>query len=347
VTLTRRARRAGRQTGRGQAGRAALAAALGLLSAAAPAAESWIKPKASESLLLDIAHNGEQWLVVGERGHVLRSTNAEDWEQVRAPTRVMLTAVALNERGLGVAVGHEATILRSVDHGESWQRVYHDPGQDAPLLDVEILDGGRVVAVGAYGLYLESDDAGESWQPRALDAKALESAEAGEADDEDDALSYDVHLNNIAAPESGRWYIAAEAGTVYRSDDAGRSWLRLPSPYAGSFHGVMPINNERVMVFGLQGRLFESRDAGVHWRRLETGTQATLASGGRLSPGRVWIAGYAGVVLRETGSGLKSTRIGNRPAIEGARVLEGNVLLTVGEGGVRRWPAGTWSVDEP
>lgn len=342
MTLTRRA-------GRGQATAAALAAALGLLLSAgsAPAGESWIKPKADESLLLDIARNDSQWIVVGERGHVLRSTDAEQWTQARVPSRVMLTAVALNDRGLGVAVGHETTIIRTLDHGESWERVYHEPAEDVPLLDVEILDERRIVAVGAYGLYLESDDAGETWRGRTLDARDPEAAGADEAD-EDEELYYDAHLNDIEVAAGGKWYIAAEAGTVYRSDDRGKSWLRLPSPYDGSFHGVLPLRGGRVLLFGLQGHLFESRDAGTRWRRLETGTEATLSSGGRLTRERAWIAGYAGVVLSERPDkdGFHRVRLGNRPAFEDAYLLEDGALLTVGEGGIRRWPPEAWSGDE-
>lgn len=315
-----------------------------LLPGIASPAESWIKPMADESLLLDIDHNGDQWIVVGERGHVLRSGDAAQWSQVRVPTRVMLTAVAINKRGLGIAVGHEATIIRTLDHGESWERVYHDPGEGAPLLDVVIVDEQRVVAVGAYGLYLESEDAGQSWQTRTLDAQDLESVAAEEAD-EDEAPYYDVHLNDIEIAGDGTWYIAAEAGTVYRSDDRGESWLRLPSPYAGSFYGVLPMRRDRVLVFGLQGRLFESEDAGAHWRRVETDTQAILSSGARLTADRALIAGYAGVVLSEEqeGDGFDRVRLGNRPAFEDARALDNGALLTVGEDGVRRWSPGAWT----
>ena len=64
------------------------------------------------------------------------------------------------------------------------------------------------------------------------------SAEDGSAEDE---IGGDFHLNRIVGASGSRLYIAAEAGHLYRSDDAGRTWNELPSPYEGSFFGVLPL----------------------------------------------------------------------------------------------------------
>lgn len=316
--------------------------ALALLAGAARAAapeESWIKPKAAESVLVDIASAGGRWIVVGERGHVLVSDDAEAWRQVRVPTRVLLTAAALNEDGLAFAVGHDATIIRSRDGGESWQRVYQDPEEQAPFLDVILVEDGRVVAVGAYGLYVESSDGGQTWEERILEPEALDAAASADGGEEE--FYYDYHLNDIAIADNGRWYIAAEAGNIYRSDDGGDNWVRLPSPYEGSFFGVLPMSGNRVLVFGLQGRLFQSGDAGASWTRIQTGTNATLAAGLRRPDGRALIAGYAGVVLSNVDArgDPAPARLTNRPAISDARLLADGDLLTVGDEGIRRWPA--------
>jgi len=310
---------------------------VGAAPAAAPE-QSWIKPRADQSVLVDIARAGGRWLVVGERGHVLLSDDGRDWRQVRVPSRVLLNAAAIGEDGLGFAVGHEATILRTRDHGESWERVFHAPEEQAPLLDVLMAGDGRVIAVGAYGMYVESTDGGQSWEQRVIEPQEL--AAAADAGSEAE-FYYDYHLNDIAVAGDGRWYIAAEAGNIYRSDDAGETWLRLPSPYEGSFFGVLPLAGEQVLVFGLQGRLFRSGDAGARWTRIDTGTDATLATGLRLDDGRALIAGYAGIVLNrvDAGGGLTRVRLTNRPAVADAALLADGDLLTVGDQGVRVWPA--------
>lgn len=311
---------------------------LGLLPAVlhpAPAEYSWIEPKASQSLLLALAHNHKRWVAVGERGHVLISGDAEHWKQVKVPTRVLLTAVDINDAGLGFAVGHEATIIRTRDSGETWTRVYHAPDKESPFLDVLILDDRRVVAVGGYGLYAVSNDGGDSWEDRVLEPQNTKQA----SDDGD--LPYDYHLNDIAVAGNGYWYIAGEAGTVYRSRDHGDTWLRLPSPYDGSFFGVLPMGGDRVIVFGIQGRLFQSGDAGLHWTGIDTGTDSVLAAGVRLDNKGALIVGYGGVVLSGVGHGerLVRTTLGNRAAFSDADVLDNGDLLTVGQGGIHRWPA--------
>ena len=58
-----------------------------------------------------------------------------------------------------------------------------------------------------------------------------------------------------------RLYVAAEGGQLYRSDDRGASWRVLPSPYEGSFFGLVPIRGEGLLAFGLRGHLFRSADA--------------------------------------------------------------------------------------
>lgn len=309
-------------------------------SGSAPAGESWIKPKARDSVLVGLADAGGRRIAVGERGHVLVSDDGRAWEQVQAPTRVLLTAVALDAHSVGLAVGHEATIIRTEDNGDTWDRVHHDPEEQAPLLDVVIAGDDRAIAVGAYGLYLESDDGGRTWTQDILEPEALESASSVEDEDEEE-FYYDYHLNDIAIAGSGHWYIAAEAGNVYRSDDRGDTWLRLPSPYEGSFFGVLPLDGKNVLLFGLQGRLFHSSDAGAGWTRIDTGTDATLAAGVRLANGGALVAGYAGIVLNEVGAGGDPSRttLDNRPAISDVRLLDNGDLLTVGDEGIRIWPA--------
>jgi len=307
-----------------------------LAAAALPAAaeQAWVKPRAGDSLLISIARHDSRWLVAGERGHVLISDDARSWRQVPVPTRVMLTGVDLAGDGLGFAVGHEATIVRTRDNGETWERVYHDPAEQAPFLDVAVIDRQRVVAVGAYGLYAESRDAGETWDLMVIEPEELDPATAGQEDE----FFYDYHLNELAVADDGRWYIAAEAGTVYRSDDAGGTWKRLPSPYEGSFFGVLPMRRNEVLLFGLQGRLFRSTDAGESWQRIDTGTDATLTSGVRSDDGAALIAGHAGIVLQRRGDGIHRTRLENRPGVSDVRLLEDGSVLTAGEGGIRRWP---------
>jgi photosystem II stability/assembly factor-like uncharacterized protein len=280
----------------------------------------WALPArlADRSLLLDVAAHGERLIAVGERGHVLVSSDGgRSWRQVPAPTRATLTAVHLQADGQAFAVGHDAVVLRSRDAGESWERVYESPEDERPLLDVWFADARHGLAAAAYGELLATEDGGDSWTRRALR-------------DGDD-----FHLNQLSRAKDGALYVAAEAGRLYRSDDGGGTWTALASPYEGSFFGVLPLDDGSVLAFGLRGRLFASSDRGRSWTRIEAATEATLLCGMSLGAGRYVVGGMEGTLVWGEGGRTRTEERPDRQAITAlARDPEGGLLL-FGEGGVR------------
>ena len=302
-----------------------------LVAAGAPAEEAVEAPLAIESLLLDGTAVGSRVVVVGERGHVLVSTDdGASWTQAEVPTRALLTAVHMHDERTGWAVGHDAVILRTKDGGETWTLVHQAPEEELPLLDVWFRDERTGFAVGAYGYFLATEDGGETWTPRAIS--------------EDD-----FHLNALVPvadgmpdsdrSESRRFYIAAEAGIVYRSDDGGATWSELPSPYAGSWFGGLAPDENLLLLAGLRGHLFRSGDGGETWNEVATGTQATLTAAVRLPSGQIVITGLEGSVLTSDDGGRSVTarRLPSREGISSALPLAGGGALLIGEFGVERF----------
>ncbi len=293
-------------------------------TAARPATEEVVlgAPQSATPLLLDGAARGGRAVAVGERGHIFFSADdGRTWRRARAPARALLTAVHLHDERTGWAVGHDATVLRTDDGGESWRIQHHAPEEERPLLDVWFRDERSGFAVGAYGLFLATRDGGERWVPRLID--------------EDD-----FHLNALAPAGPDRLFVAGEAGAIYRSDDGGETWRRLPSPYAGSWFDILAFDRDRVLLVGLRGRLFRSGDGGESWARTETGTAATLTGAALLAPDRLLIAGLEGQLLASADGGrsLSSARLPSRQGIAGAFPLAGGDALLVGEFGLRRLP---------
>src|SRR6187399_939743 len=124
-----------------------------------------IEPLAAGSLLLDLAVAGVRLVAVGERGHVLISDDqGASWRQAKSvPTRVMLTAVFFIDAQYGWAVGHDETILNTVDGGENWTRSHFAPEAQQPLLDLWFANRVSGIAVGAYGAYFTTNDGGRHW----------------------------------------------------------------------------------------------------------------------------------------------------------------------------------------
>lgn len=306
---------------------------------------SQIAPLASRSLLLDAVLAGERIVVVGERGHVLLSDDqAKTWRQAKVPTRAVLTGVYFHDSRLGWAVGHDQTILRSEDGGETWTRTHAAPEKEQPLLDVWFRDAETGFAFGAYGTILASTDGGRSWaaqpfEPKPLVAKPQQQGTASLADDEylDDGAASDSHFNAVARADDGRLYLAAEAGHLLRSDDAGASWLELPSPYEGSFFGVLPLDGPTVLAFGLRGHLYRSDDAGATWREIPTSTVAMLTKGLRLDPRTIVITGLAGALLvsRDGGVTFELRQQEDRKGMAAALPAGEGRLLVIGESGVK------------
>ena len=284
---------------------------------------------------------GGKIIVVGERGHILISEDdGKSWQQQPVPTRVTLTSVFFTDPANGWAAGHDSMILRTSDGGRHWHEVYSDPGDERPILDLWFRDAMHGYAIGAYGLFLMTHDAGKSWQHVAFNPATLILDNMHQEDPwaEEEEVWVDFHLNQISATENGRILIAAEAGNIYRSDDGGRSWLSLPSPYEGSFYGSLSLGYGKVLLFGLRGHLFLSNNTGNSWTSLVSNTQATLNDGVRLRDGRIVLGGLAGTLLisEDQGQSFKLHAQADRAGI--ARVLQANdgALILIGETGVKR-----------
>jgi len=274
---------------------------------------------ASSSLILDAFAVDGALVAVGDRGHILISTDGgETWQQQQVPTQAMLTGVYFHDRNLGWVVGHDSAILRTSDGGTTWELVNWAPEDETPFFDVWFSDAENGVAVGAYGSYFETTDGGTIWSSRWI------------SDD-------DWHLHKIARSGSGRLYIAGEAGSVYRSDDNGENWVTLPTTYEGSYFGVLPLEGDSVLLFGLRGHLFRSDDAGESWEELETGTVAMLTDGIRLADGNIVIVGLGGTILSSLDGGhtFELHQQTNRRGISAAVETSEGTLLLVGEFGVR------------
>nr|VFJ67669.1 MAG: Uncharacterized protein BECKFW1821C_GA0114237_101245 [Candidatus Kentron sp. FW] len=311
---------------------------------------AWQSPLATQSLLLAIEKSGDRIVTVGERGHILYKEKGPEWLQAKVPTRMLLTGLSFFGEQRGWAVGHDALILSTSDGARTWHKVHEAIDEQRPLLDVRFWNNRMGIAVGAYGYLLKTQDGGANWHADSVNEE------------------HDFHLNAIAvtprglvhetqevslvcksapckesvtdkdgAGGTGRIYIAAEAGYVYRSDDEGNSWRILNPPYDGSFFGIHPIDENKVMVFGMRGHLFVSEDAGEHWRSVDTGTHATLTSVIDLGNGRFLFTGHAGVLLllNSDPEQVHRAQLSGRKALSDVIEVGPNRVLLVGEEGIR------------
>ena len=279
---------------------------------------------AKEALLLDVVTVGSNTIAVGEYGHVIISPdNGATWNQATdVPTRNTLTSVSFYDEKNGLAVGHDMTILRTEDGGNSWELTYNDREIELPLLAVYYVNKNYALAFGAFSQVLESNDGGKSWESRAL------------SDDAED----DFHLNDAFKGASGDIFVPAEFGNVYRSQDGGKSFEALTTPYDGSFWGGMSLSNGDLLVWGMRGNAFVSSDNGESWRKVVTNTDRSISGGTQLSDGHIVLAGLSGLVLESVDGGKTFTEFVRPDRLSFAQVSPGpdlkNVIL-FGDSGVR------------
>ena len=275
---------------------------------------------AKRSLLLDVHGRGERALAVGERGHILLTTDSgKNWKQAAVPTRRTLTGVFLVDDQTAWAVGHQSVILKSVDGGETWAKANTENDPETAYLDILFLDGQTGFIVGSYGKILTTVDGGENWT---------------EAKQEDDP-----HFSHITPAPDGSLWLCGEYGTVWRSAGRAGNWQPRMTPYDGTFFGVIPLAKGGAVVFGLRGNIFRSED-GTNWEQVESPTKSLLHGGLALADDRLVLAAGAGQLLVSADRG-RTFRLAAIAADKTATVTglwqaaDGGVLLTSDKGVIR------------
>ena len=311
------------------------------------------KQTMSRLLLTDATRIGNRVIAVGDRGYIVYSdSNGESWQRAKTPPNTpLLTAVYFLDDKAGWAVGHDSTILASTDRGESWVRAFSAAEDQKPLMDVTFVDADIGFAVGAYGAFYATTDGGKVWGLRTMFAAPktaaapkkgkYESVGSNKAVDDDaggKGGDADKHLNAIVKLGENKLFVAGEAGMLAKSDDGGKTWTKIASPYKGSFFGAIQAKDGAVLIYGLRGRIYRSTDASLNkWKQIENKSVASLMGSTRLSDGALVLAGLSGTVLvsRDNGESFSPLPSGSTKALAVPLLGAPNALLLIGEAGVR------------
>ncbi|MFY0732010.1 WD40/YVTN/BNR-like repeat-containing protein [Pseudomonas sp. NFX15] len=315
---------------------------------------------AANSPLSGMARAGARVIAVGQRGHILFSDDAgQHWQQAAVPTSADLTAVNFPTATQGWAVGNDGVVLHSSDAGQTWNKqldgrqigdllIKHysalakaepdneqwpqlategqrltDQGADKPLLDVWFANEKLGYVVGVFNLILRTEDGGQSWTPF--------------QDRTDNPQGF--HLNAIASTGDAL-YIAGEQGLLLKWDAIAQRFNAVPTPYQGSFFGVLGKPGE-VLVYGLRGNVLRSTDGGQSWTPLDTGLHVSITAGLIDARGNYRLFTQGGQMLVSQGTGAQLHLV-QQPAptpVAGATQSTSGALVLAGSRGARTLPA--------
>jgi photosystem II stability/assembly factor-like uncharacterized protein len=306
--------------------------------------------------LLDAVKADSRLIAVGTRGVILMSTDSGlRWTQAATPVSVTLTSLAFPDAQNGWVVGHGGIVLHSADGGATWQRQLDGiaaakieqaaaslaasdagderarklrlrlaqrlvaDGPDKPFLAVHFSDDLHGTVVGAYGIVFHTEDGGKQWVSWM------------------DRLPNPDGYHLYAVQAQGKViYIAGERGFLARSNDGGRTFDRIPTPYSGSYFALSILPSGKVFLAGLNGSgyLLDPSDQGFE-KSSGLGSASVLQT--RIdSNGNLLVVSQAGVVLRSVDEGKSFQPVAVKtPGILPEAIVDvgGGHLVVVGFGG--------------
>jgi len=174
-----------------------------------------------------------------------------------------------NKRGWAVTSGGE--VIRTVDAGDSWQRV-SDVGPW--LRGVSFSDANHGLACGSYGYLARTEDGGVSWDRVGPEPN--------------------LRLEAVAHRTAAEAYVVGEGGTVLRSADAGSSWAAVDLNTEQYFRGVDFAGNAGYIVGGIGG-CWRTGD-GSSWQN-KAAPKYVLYSVAAKPPEVVWCGAGGGALL--------------------------------------------------
>jgi photosystem II stability/assembly factor-like uncharacterized protein len=253
---------------------------------------------------------------VGHGGVVLHSADGGEHWTLQAEGRALARVALQAAQARAAAAPGNPAAARQLQQA---QQLVAD-GPDKPLLDLCFVDARHGFVVGAYNLFFETVDGGRSW------TSAMDRLDNPKG----------LHLYAIRA-RGPMLAIAGEQGQLHRSDDVGRSFVPLVTPYAGSWFGLAIEADDALVVAGLRGHALRSVDRGSHWSALDGLSAASIVDVRSGADGTLLLLDQAGQVLAgHRGAKLIRSRLPPLPQPTQLLPLPDGALLAVGLTGVQR-----------
>jgi len=265
--------------------------------------------------------DGRAWLVVGEAGLLLRSTNqGRHWQPLPVlgldEPRDLEDVIWDAARPGFVVVGAGGLVLRSDASGRRWAVEHTAPNRYAHDL-AETREGGLVASL-SHRTLARSEDGGRHWVSHRFDAL------------HDPAFLFRLH----ADVQRGSVVVAGGQGSVMVAPD-GRHWRHASSGHGTDYLGLLPHPTEpRVLLYGTGGRVLRVDTREATWHGVALPADDPLYGGFNAAGAQV-LLGAGGLLLLSADSGRswQATRLGDAALHVGTVTPDGSAWLVAGDRG--------------
>jgi photosystem II stability/assembly factor-like uncharacterized protein len=262
-----------------------------------------------------------QGWAVGHDGVVLHTADGGDTWKLQLDGRKVNALLLANMKRKAEAEPASDATKKLLAEAERYQ----EQGPDKPFLDVWFADASNGYVVGAYNLIFRTSDGGATWTPwfdrtdnpkffnlYAIRPVANDVYIVGESGL---VLKLDAAAERFVALKvdyTGSFFGVAAAngsvlafglrGSVYRSDDAGASWVKVDAGLPSAVVATARTAREATLLADAGGRVVMTSDGGRTFTKVPLKQGAPMTGIVEAGEGRLAFAGPRGVAVTETTS---------------------------------------------
>jgi photosystem II stability/assembly factor-like uncharacterized protein len=203
----------------------------------------------------------------------------QSWSLVNDYIPEVLWDVAFASASIGITVGQQGQVFRTVDGGASWS--FYDLGTNEILRTAYFADVKHGFILG-NAMY-QTTNSGASW---------VISAGPG------------LPMESIYFVDNQHGTVVGANGSIFHTTNGGSSWIVQTSNASNTLKGVWFTSENNGIIVGEAGIILRTSDGGSSWNHSLSGTLQDLNSIYFLNGSTGFIAGGNGTILRTTDGGL-------------------------------------------
>ena len=210
----------------------------------------------------------------------LPTLDRNPWQVIELPTDVNLLDIAFTEDGQhGWLVGSKATVLETVDGGQTWQNKQVDLESDTYRFTSVSFAGKEGWLVGEPPVLLHTEDEGKTWYRIPLDKKLP------------------GNPLEIVATGPDRAEMLTDLGAIYRTEDGAKSWQAMVEQALGVVRNVERSPDGKYIAVSSKGNFYSTWEPGqVAWVGHNRTSSRRLQNMGFGADGRLWLLARGGLI---------------------------------------------------